>query len=310
MSVSAGELPPAAGGPARATVIGVAGGLTAALIWAGQVSVSAMAVRGALPTTDLIAIRYLVGGLIMLPLLWHWRGLGPLAGLGWGRGAVLAIAGGVPFMLALTGALEFAPASHNAVIANGMIPVFALILGTALLGAAPHGRELGGIALVIGGIVLLGWQGLATDRSMPQAWIGDLLNVGAGFLWAGYTVACRAWRVDPFRGTAVVTVLGMVAYLPVWLLLLDGSRVIAAPAGEIAFQAFYQGILAGLVSLIAYARAVENLGSNAASLFAAVVPALAMAIAIPALGEHPGPLEWTGMALASGGMVLAVYRRR
>lgn len=308
MSVSTGELPPVVGGPSRMTAIGILCGLAAASIWAGQVSVSAIAVRGSLPAVDLMAIRYLVGGLIMLPVLFRHQPLGSLAGIGWRRGIVLAIAGGLPFNLALSGGLVFAPASHNAIITNGLIPVFALLLGAFLLGVAPRGREIGGMALVIGGIVVLGWQSLMTDRTMPDAWIGDLLYVFAGFLWAGYTVACRRWRVDPLRGTAVVTVLSM-AYLPFWLAM-GRSEIAEAPVADIAFQAVYQGVVAGLVSLIVYNRAVENLGSNSASLFSAIVPAMAILIAMPMLGETPGPLEWVGMTLATGGMALALYRRR
>lgn len=308
MSTRATILPPAIGGPPRAIVVGAVCGFAAAVIWAAQVSVSAIAVRGSLPAPDLMAIRYLTGGLVMLPVLVRYRGLGPLAGIGWGRGVVLAIAGGIPFNLALSGGLVFAPASHNSIITNGLIPVFALLMGAFLLKTLPRGREVGGMTLVAAGIVALGWQSVMTDRTMPDAWIGDLIYVLAAFLWAGYTVACRLWRVDPLRGTAVVTVLSL-AYLPLWLLLFD-SRIPAAPLGDIAFQAVYQGLVAGLVSLVVYTRAVENLGSNTASLFSAIVPALAILIAMPALGEIPGPLEWAGMALATGGMVLALSRRR
>lgn len=308
MTFKATILPPVAGGPPRAIVVGVVCGLAAAVIWAAQVSVSAIAVRGSLPAPDLMAIRYLTGGLVMLPVLVRHRALGPLAGIGWGRGIVLAIAGGVPFNLALSGGLVFAPASHNSIITNGLIPVFALLMGAFLLKTLPRGREVGGMTLVAAGVVALGWQSVMTDRTMPDAWIGDLMYVTAALLWAGYTVACRRWRVDPLRGTAAVTVLSL-AYLPLWLFLFD-SRIPAAPLGDIAFQAVYQGIVAGLVSLIVYTRAVENLGSNSASLFSAIVPALAILIAMPALGEIPGPLEWAGMALATGGMVLALSRRR
>jgi len=300
--------PPVAGGSPRAIVVGVVCGLTAAVIWAAQVSVSAIAVRGSLPAPDLMAIRYLVGGLIMLPVLIRHRALGPLAGIGWRRGILLAIAGGVPFNLALSGGLVFAPASHNSIITNGLIPVFALLLGALLLKTLPRGREIGGMTLVAAGIVALGWQSVMTDRTMPDAWIGDLMYFAAALLWGGYTVACRRWRIDPLRGTAAVTVLNL-AYLPLWLLLVD-SRIPIAPLGDIALQAVYQGIIAGLVSLIVYTRAVENLGSNTASLFSAIVPVLAILIAIPALGEIPGPLEWVGMALATGGIVLALSRRR
>ena len=52
------------------------------------------------------------------------------------------------------------------------------------------------------------------------------------------------------------------------------------------------------------------LGSSLASLFSAFIPALVILMAIPLLGEMPGPLEWMGIALATCGMILALGRRR
>jgi drug/metabolite transporter (DMT)-like permease len=99
------------------------------------------------------------------------------------------------------------------------------------------------------------------------------------------------------------------AYLPFWFLFYD-SHIPSAPWGEVVWQAFYQGIATGIVAIIVYSRAIALLGSSLASLFSAFIPALVVLTAIPLLGELPAPLEWAGMALATGGMVLALSRRR
>jgi len=305
MTVKATELPP----PVTGLAIGVVFGMTAALLWAAQVPISAIAVRGSLPAADLVALRFIVSGAILLPvLLWHGRGQGSLAGIGWQRGIVLTLTGGPAFLMALLGGLAYAPASHSAAIVNGLTPVFAVLLGINLLGLRPCGREFAGIAVVIAGVLTLGWQSLMTDIAMQDAWLGDLFFLAGAILWGCYTVLCRRWDVHPLRGAAVLNVLGA-AYLPFWFLFYD-SHIPSAPWGEVIWQGFYQGIATGIVAIIVYSRAIALLGSSLASLFSAFIPALVVLTAIPLLGELPAPLEWTGIALATGGMVLALSRRR
>jgi drug/metabolite transporter (DMT)-like permease len=304
MTVKEIALPP----PAATLTIGVLCGMTAALLWAGQVPVSAIAVRGNLPAADLVALRFIVSGLLLVPVLWHGRGQGPLAGIGWRRGIILSLTGGPAFLMALMAGLAYAPASHSAAIVNGLTPVFAVLLGISLLGLRPGGRELAGIAVVLAGVMMLGWQSLMTDIAMPDAWLGDLLFLAAAILWGSYTVLCRRWDVHPLRGAAVLNVLGA-AYLPFWLLFYD-SHIPAAPWGEIVWQCFYQGVATGIVAIVVYSRAIALLGSSLSSLFSAFIPALVILMAIPVLGEQPAPAEWAGIALATVGMILALGRRR
>ncbi len=303
MKVKVTALPP----PAAGLAIGVLCGLGATLLWAGQVPVTAIAVRGNLPAADLVALRFIVSGLLLAPVLWQGRKHGPMAGIGWRRGIILALTGGPAFLMALMAGLVYAPASHSAAIVNGLTPVFAVLLGVSLLGLRPGGRELAGIAIVIAGVLTLGWQSLMTDIAMADAWLGDLMFLAAAILWGSYTVLCRRWDVHPWRGAAVLNVLGA-AYLPFWLLFYD-SHIPAAPWGEIVWQCFYQGIATGIVAIVIYSRAIALIGPSLSSLFSAFIPALVIVMAIPLLGEMPAPLEWAGMALATCGMVLALARR-
>jgi len=304
MSVKASAISPAG---ARLQA-GVVFGMIAALLWAAQVPISAIAVRGNLPAADLVALRFIVAGVLLAPVLWHGRGHGPMAGIGWRRGIILTLTGGPVFLMGLMAGLAYAPASHSGAIVNGLTPVFAVLLGISLLGLRPGGRELAGIAVVIAGVLTLGWQSLMTDIAMADAWLGDLFFLSAAILWGGYTVLCRRWDVHPLRGAAVLNVLGAV-YLPFWLLFYD-SHIPAAPWGEIVWQGFYQGVATGIVAIIVYSRAIALIGSNLSSLFSAFIPALVILMAIPMLGETPAPLEWVGMGLATCGMILALSRRR
>jgi drug/metabolite transporter (DMT)-like permease len=83
------------------------------------------------------------------------------------------------------------------------------------------------------------------------------------------------------------------------------TAIVAAGPAMIAGQILSQGILSGVVALIAYGAAVARLGASRAAVFTALPPALAAMLAIPVLGEIPSPVMWVGVVLAVGGVALA-----
>ena len=83
-------------------------------------------VLGGLLTIDMIFARFIVAGLIMLPLLVRF-GVRDLAGLGWRRALVLTLLGGAPFALLQTGGYGFAPLAHGAVIAPSTVTIVSTI---------------------------------------------------------------------------------------------------------------------------------------------------------------------------------------
>jgi drug/metabolite transporter (DMT)-like permease len=85
-----------------------------------------------------------------------------------------------------------------------------------------------------------------------------------------------------------------------------GADLAAAPWREIAIQAVFQGVLSAIVALLAYTRAVAILGAARGAVFAALVPAFALLLAIPLLAERPTPLQLTGVAFVTVGMLLAL----
>jgi drug/metabolite transporter (DMT)-like permease len=75
-----------------------------------------------------------------------------------------------------------------------------------------------------------------------------------------------------------------------------------APWSDIALQAFVQGILTAIVSLICYGRAVSILGASSGAAFAALSPAMTAVMAIPILGEWPTTMDWIAIAAISVGV--------
>lgn len=278
-------------------------GLVAALIWGAWPVLSALGIRQSLQVTDIAALRFLVAGLVLLPLVIR-NGHG---GLGWGRALVLSLGAGVPYVLAAAGGLAYAPAGQGGIITPSGTLIFSTLGGWLLLGDRPPRQRIFGMALILTGVALIGAQaftGVSEDR-WPAQWKGHLLFACGGLLWAGYTLASRAWRVDPLQATALVSVLSLVLYLPLYLAFAE-PRLLAAPIAELAWQALFQGLFAAVLALVCYTRAVALLGAGRGAVFATLVPAIALALAYPLLGELPGWPELIGGGLVTLGMLTAL----
>ncbi len=253
---------------------------------------------------DLIFARFIVAGLIMLPLLIRF-GMRDLAGLGWRRALVLTALGGAPFALLQTGGYGFAPLAHGAVIAPSTVTIVSTI-GAALFLRERLGRNhLAGAAIVLGGIVMIGWDGLMQPGG-ERAWLGDLMFFASSLLWAGFTLLLRHWRVPALRATAVVSVLSFLIATPVYLAVMGTAHLYALPLGFLAFQGLVQGGLQGAVTMVAYSQAVMLLGVSRAVLFPAIVPAVSVLLGIPIVGEIPTVLQVAGLSLVTLGLLTTV----
>jgi drug/metabolite transporter (DMT)-like permease len=171
-------------------------------------------------------------------------------------------------------------------------------------GERPGPARLAGLALVVVGLVLVGWPGVGSAGE--RTWLGDLFFVLGGVLWGLFTVLARRWQVDPLRATAMVWTLALV-YLPIYAAF-AGSRLLQAPRGEVVFQALYQGVGVAIVALALYSWSIRVLGASFASLFMPLVPVLGMLLAVPVLGEIPARIQLVGVLGVSVGMALAARR--
>jgi drug/metabolite transporter (DMT)-like permease len=97
------------------------------------------------------------------------------------------------------------------------------------------------------------------------------------------------------------------AYLPIYAAF-AGDRLLQAPRGEVVFQALYQGVGVAILALALYSWAIRELGASVASLLMPLVPVLGMLLAVPVLGEVPGPVQLVGVLAVSVGMALAARR--
>ncbi len=282
---------------------GVVFGLITALIWGAWPVVSGLGLQNTLTAYDITALRFGVAGIVLFPVLWK-RGLRNVEP----KAIALMVCGaGSPYVLLSVFGLTFAPAGHFGVVTPSSMLVFASIGGWLVLGERPGLNRFIGLIAIISGVVLIGWEGMR--QGSADAWIGELIFVCCGFLWATYTITSRAFKVEPLHATALVSVFSMIIYLPFYFGM-GLSNLSGLTLMEITVQGVFHGIITAVVALLCYTRSVAILGAGRGAVFAALVPGTAMLMAWPALGERPHFLGVMGLITVTCGMIYSIKPTR
>jgi drug/metabolite transporter (DMT)-like permease len=272
-------------------------GLAAASIWAGWIVVARLGLRTGLTPWDIAALRFGIGGLLLLPYL-RQKGLA-IERLGWVGLAAVVLGCGAPMVLLVNAGLLFAPAAHAGGLFSGMVPLMVALLAAPILHEAFTSAKSVGITLILVGVIGIVWSADGTIGTRQN--IGHVLFVGGAFSWACFTVAMRRARLDGLHAAAIAAVGNLVLYLPIYALV-AGASIFKAPLTDIALQAFVQGFLTAVVSLLLYGRAVSILGASGGAAFPALCPAMTAVLAIPILGEWPTAIDWIAIILISAGV--------
>lgn len=282
------------------TLQGIAFVMFSVLVWSGWMVFSSHGVRGTLTAYDLTALRFGTAALVMLPVLLK-KGLrvGP-----WGiwSGIFLASLMGATYNTLTIYGMKFAPVSHMGLINTGML-VMTTLGGIFLLKEKTNALRILGIVISLSGIGCL----LVAN---PSSELGGRIHIGhaaffiGGSMWAVYALFVKHWKLDALHVTAAVCVWSGVLFMPIYWFFLP-HNINAGNMNEAIFQAGYQGIINSVFALLCYNRAIKLLGAATSSAFLPLIPVIATLAAIPLLNEVPIPLEWLGIALASGGVMLS-----
>ncbi|HWB49633.1 MAG TPA: DUF2478 domain-containing protein [Stellaceae bacterium] len=273
--------------------------IAAVSMWTAWILAVRLGIRTNLTPWDITAIRFGVAGLILLPYLLK-KGLA-IDRLGWvGLAAILL--GGAPTVLVSYGGLVFAPAAHAASLFTALIPLYVAILAAVVLGEAFTMAKRIGLGLVVAGVLGIVWGTGGTIGTQQN--IGHAMFIGAGLLFAGYTLAMRKARLDGLHAATIAAVGSLIAYVPAYAVV-SGAHLFNAPWPDLVLQGFVHGILCAVISLVLWGRAISLLGASSGSAFAALAPAVTAILAIPLLGEWPATNDWIAMLLISGGVYIA-----
>jgi drug/metabolite transporter (DMT)-like permease len=199
------------------------------------------------------------------------------------------------------GGVQWAPAAHMGVFMAASVPLFTALGAGLIYRERVTGLRLAGLLLIVCGMAVFGAGSLG---NMALSWRGDLLFISAAMVWALYTLAFRRSGLSPWQGAAVINAWSALLLLPV-LLVFGAPRLLSAPWTDVAWQALGQGVVAGLLGLVAFMIAVARLGAARASLSAALVPVTTALGAAWLLGEPLGAGTLAACALVACGVALA-----
>ncbi|MCX7057408.1 MAG: DMT family transporter [Proteobacteria bacterium] len=279
---------------------GVAAALFAVTIWAGWIPVTRLGVVTRLTPGDVAALRYGTSGLLLLPLL-----LIRAREVPWRRVFVLAamiLGAGVPYFFVFATGLRMANSGQGGVLGPGAAGVFTVLIAALLLGERPSRVQVAGISITVAGIALVVLRELYAGGARAG---GFLLILCAALAWASFSVAARTLRLRPVVTTAVISVVNAALYLPLYFATGGLQRLALVPVHDIALQVIYQGVLTGILALVAFTFAIERLGAAGAASFTPLSPVLVAFTGWLILGDTIDATTATGLAAVSIGVLVA-----
>lgn len=280
----------------------------AALFWSSNMVIG-RAIRGDIPPFTLAFGRWVVAGLIVLPLaLPQVTAQWPQLKAGWRPLLILGLLGIAGYNTFAYLGLQHTTAT-NAALLNAFVPIATIAISWAFLGKRLKPLEAAGVLISLGRALTIVARGELQVLARLDLNIGDLWMLLAVLDWALYTIAL-AWRPAGLHSMLMLGAtigIGIAALAPAcaWELA-HGARPNLSP-GTLATVA-YLGIVPGVFSYIFYNRGVVEVGANRASLFIHLMPVFGTLLSSLFLGEVAQAYHYLGIALIFGGIGLTMAR--
>jgi drug/metabolite transporter (DMT)-like permease len=284
-------------------LIGILCGTGAALGWAAGFVAAKHGVGVGFTPADLAFHRFFWSGLLLMPIAFR-DGLINLGGIGWGRGLVMSVLSGPPQAITAYTGFMLVPLGHGTTIQPACAALFGLILATAMLHERATIPRIFGGTIIIAGLMVFGAESLTTIGREGVG--GDLLFVTAGFFWAMFGTLLRYYRMSGTRAVVMVGVLSVLVYAPLYAAFIGFDNMLRMSLTENLVQVVVQGILAGVLPIYLFARAVILIGAGRAATFPALVPGFSLIIGYFALGVIPSIPQLVGLVIVLIGFRFAL----
>jgi drug/metabolite transporter (DMT)-like permease len=254
------------------------------LCWSVNTILAKLAV-GEVSPMALVALRWLVVMLVLLPLAWR-----PLAKdrstlrPHLGRIAALGALGYTSFNV-----LFYVAAHHttalNLGITQAVMPIFVFLIAYARFRTPVSPLQMLGVVAAMVGVTLVVAHGEWGRLVAVEFNRGDLMVLGAVLLYAAYTVALRSRpAVSPLSFFAVLAGAAFVTSIPFavyeWLV---GDLIAPTRIGWALIVAI--ALVPSFLGQVLFIRGVEIIGPGRAGLFMNLTPVLAAMLAVVILGE-------------------------
>ncbi|MDO8298295.1 MAG: DMT family transporter [Lacisediminimonas sp.] len=283
---------------------GVAWSMVSVMIFSFWFVATRFSVTHDLRFWDVIALRFGVGAVLLLPvLIIKRRRLMARAG----EGFIFAVLWGAPFVLLLTLGLQMTTAAESSAVTPTLMPVFAGLIGWIVLREKLGPTKWAGYAAIAAGLAILMLNDPVANVSSNPADLAPLAL--ASVLWAIYTIRFRRSDMTPLEGATLMCFWSAVMFLPPYFMF-GLSRLHLASTQELVFQAVYQGLLMSVVAIISFNRAITLIGPRAAAAIIAFVPLTTALLAIPLIGEVPSSSGAVAICVIALGVIITAWPSR
>jgi drug/metabolite transporter (DMT)-like permease len=213
---------------------------------------------------------------------------------------------GFEFLLIFKG-LDFTSVARSALMIN-MMPFWVLLGGHFLLGERMDTGKIAGLVLAFAGVAVIFSDSLSVPG--PDAWIGDLMCVGAGILWAATTLVIKGSRLSTAGAEKVLLYqLAVSALITLPLLAVSGPvlrEVTALATGALLFQAIFVVAFTYLL----WFWLVRHYPASSLSSFAFLTPAFSVLMGGLVLGEPLTVRLFVALAMIAAGIAIVNRPRR
>lgn len=295
----------------------------AAALWGTTGTSQALGPEGTDPSA-VGAARVILGALVLLLLAWRTGTLGmrrptggaparPASGGGvlgrWPSWALVAV-GGITvatYQASFFLGVARAGVAVGTVVALGVAPLATGLLGL-LLGERVGRRWMAATAGAILGVVLLvGGAGGAAGPGVDL--VGVAAALGAGFSYAGYTIAARALLVRGLSGIRVMAAFfALAALLLTPALLTTDLSWLTTRSGVL--MVLWLGLAATGLSYVLFQHGLKGLSASTVSTLSLAEPVTATLLGVLVLHEQLSPLTGAGIVVVVLSLLAMAARRR
>ena len=262
-------------------------------IWGGSFAVVKIGMRDVSPVL-MIAVRFGIATLILLPLVW--KKVRPFPAATLVKGSILGLFLFLGFVAQNIG-LTITTASKSAFI-TGLMVIFVPILQYVIERKAPKIGNALGVLIVGAGL----WFLTSPDGSSFN--LGDALTVVCAILFAVYIVYLDVVANETTTERLLLVQLGsMTVYSILATVLMETPRFVVNEGSLLTLA--YLTFLATLLTTWAQTRFQKDTTPTRAVVIFSVEPVIASGIAYVLLGETLGPVGILGGALILGGVLLS-----
>lgn len=258
-------------------------------IWGGFTILSRLNLHWHVSAWDLVAMRFAIAFLILMPVLIYKK---DLAFLWHPRPVILALTGGLAYCLTVYTAFLHAPAAHAAIFLNGCIPLCTAVAAYLLFKQPFDKHTWLSLSIMLSALALMSY--LMLHEQASAFGLGDILFFLSAVWWGIFTVLLKQWKLSAWHSMASVAIWSALIYLPIYILFIPKHFQEAEPV-HLLVQGVFHGVLVVIIATLTYVAAIERLGAFKTGSIVTLAPFIAAVIAVPLLNEPLSPAIMCGL---------------